>query len=66
MSKISINISEELQDKFARIANKTHNSFEDCIEFALREYADNYDNFYQPDFCSVNNMERAFFFSPAE
>ncbi len=66
MSKISINISEELQSKLVSIANKNHISFEECIEAALCEYADNNENFYQSDFCSVNQLERSFFFSAAE
>ncbi len=66
MSKISINISEELQSKLIKVANRTHRSFEECVELALREYTDNYDDFYKTDFCSVDNAERAFFFVAAE
>ena len=66
MSKVSINISEELQSKLAKIADLTHCSYEECIEQALREYADNYNDFYKMDFCSVDNAERSFFFAAAE
>ena len=66
MSKISVNMSEELQSRLTAIATRTHRSFEECIELALREYADNYDDFYKTDFCSVDNAERAFFFAAAE
>ena len=66
MSKISVNMSEELQSRLTAIATRTHRSFEECVELALREYADNYDDFYKTDFCSVDNAERAFFFVAAE
>ena len=66
MSKVSINISEELQSKLVEIANKKHCSFEECIEVALREYTDNYTDFYKTDFCAVDNAERSFFFAAAE
>ncbi|MBQ8436452.1 MAG: hypothetical protein IJX20_02245 [Alphaproteobacteria bacterium] len=66
MSEISINISKELQSKLIKVANKTHRTFDECVELALREYADNYDDFYKTDFCSVDNAEKAFFFAAAE
>jgi len=66
MSEISINISKELQSKIIKVANTTHRTFDECVELALREYADNYDDFYKTDFCSVDNAEKAFFFAAAE
>ena len=66
MSSVTIKISDELQAKLTKIAHQIHCSFDDCIDYALREYAENYSDYYKTELCAVNNSERAFFFSAAE
>lgn len=60
MRQISVNISDELQKKIAGIAKKSHRSFEECVTLALNEYAENFEDFYKTDLCSVDKLERAF------
>ena len=66
MRQISVNISDELQKKIAGIAKKNHRSFEECVTLALNEYAENFEDFYKTDLCSVDKLERAFFLSVGE
>ena len=66
MRQISVNISDELQNKIAQIAKKSHRSFDDCVALALNEYAENFEDFYKTDLCSVDKLERAFFLSVGE
>lgn len=66
MSHISINISSELKDKISKIAQKSGRSLDECVALALSEYAENFEDTYKTDLCSVDNLERSFFLSIGE
>ena len=66
MRQISVNISDDLQKKITAIAKKSHRSFEECVVLALNDYAENFEDFYKTDLCSVDRLERAFFLSVGE
>ena len=61
MSNISVNISADLKNKISKIAQKSGRSLDECIALALSEYAENYEDTYKTDLCSVDNLERSFF-----
>ncbi len=66
MSNISVNISADLKNKISKIAQKSGRSLDECIALALSEYAENYEDTYKTDLCSVDNLERSFFLSIGE
>lgn len=66
MSNISVNISTDLKNKISKIAQKSGRSLDECIALALSEYAENYEDTYKTDLCSVDNLERSFFLSIGE
>lgn len=66
MSNISVNISADLKNKISKIAKKSGRSLDECIALALSEYAENYEDTYKTDLCSVDNLERSFFLSIGE
>lgn len=66
MRQVSVNISEELYRKISAVAQKSNRSFEDCTALALAEYAENFEDFYKADLCSVDQMERSFFLALGE
>lgn len=66
MSNISVSLSTDLQNKIRKIAQKSGQTFDDCVALALREYADNYESFYSSDICAVDKLERSFFLSIGE
>ena len=66
MSKISVSLSQDMQEKVSAIAAKSGRSVEECIALALRDYVDNYEDVYKTDVCAVDNLERAFFLSIGE
>lgn len=66
MSNVSVSLSTDLQNKIRKIAQKSGQTFDDCIALALREYADNYESFYNSDICAVDKLERSFFLSIGE
>jgi predicted DNA-binding protein len=57
----SINISKELMRKIEKIAAKKGCSADDCAEYALGEYIENFEDFYRTDLDSVSSTERSFF-----
>ena len=61
MSRISVSVTDELQQKIADIAARSGRSLDDCIALALR-----YEDVYKTDRCTVNNLERSFFLSIGE
>lgn len=66
MVNISVNISAELKDKLEKISSKSGRSVNECLELALSEYVDNFEDFYQTDLNSVSGLERSFFLSIGE
>ncbi len=66
MSRISVSVTDELQQKIADIAARSGRSLDDCIALALRDYVENYEDVYKTDRCTVNNLERSFFLSIGE
>jgi len=58
-----INISEETFKKLETIASKSGKSLEDCVDLALCEYIENFEDFYHTDLNSVSTNERSFFLS---
>lgn len=65
MSK-SISINSIIYQKLQNIASAQNCELHDCLEQALREYIDNYEDNSQSDLENLSNSERAFFFSIAE
>lgn len=66
MSRLSVNISADLMAKLEKIANKSGRSKDECLELALGEYVDNFEDFYQTDLNCVDQLERSFFLSIGE
>ena len=66
MSNISVNNTADLKNKISKIAQKSGRSLDECIALALSEYAENYEDTYKTDLCSVDNLERSFFLSIGE
>ena len=66
MSSISVSLNDALKAKLARIAEKSGKSVEECVALALRDYVENYEDFYKTDLCAVDNLERSFFLSIGE
>lgn len=66
MNTISIAINAKLEKKIMQIAAKSGRSFDECVTLALQGYADEYEDVYKTDLCSVDNLERSFFLSIGE
>lgn len=66
MTRLSVNISADLMAKLEKIANKSGRSKDECLELALSEYVDNFEDFYQTDLNCVDQLERSFFLSIGE
>lgn len=66
MSNITFCVSDSLNQKLAQIAKKSGRSVDECVELALRDYVENYEDVYKTDLCAVDNLERSFFLSIGE
>ena len=66
MSKLAVNINDELKYKIEKIAQKSGRSLDDCVAIALRNYVEEYEDVYRTDLCAVDNLERSFFLSIGE
>lgn len=66
MTRVSVNISAELLSKLEKIVAKSGRSQDECVELALAEYVDNFEDFYQTDINAVDSLERSFFLSIGE
>ena len=66
MSSLNISIDDALTQKLALIAQKSGKTLGDCLNLAVRDYVDNYEDVYKTDCCTVNNLERSFFLSIGE
>lgn len=66
MTTVSIALSAELFQKLQTLSAKSGRPVEDCLELAVAEYVENYEDAYKTDLNSVNALERSFFFSVAE
>ena len=61
MSKLAVNVNDELKYKIEKIAQKSGRSLDDCVAIALRNYVEEYEDVYRTDLCAVDNLERSFF-----
>lgn len=66
MTDISVSLSADLYKKLQTLSAKSGQSVEDCLELAVAEYIENYEDTYKTDLNSVSNLERSFFLSVAE
>lgn len=66
MTNISVALSADLYNKLQTLSAKSGQSVEDCLEMAVAEYIENYEDTYKTDLNSVNSLERSFFLSVAE
>lgn len=66
MSRLTVSINDELNQKIAKIAEKSGRSLEACVALALQTYVEEYEDVYKTDLCSVDNLERSFFLSIGE
>ncbi len=66
MSKLAVNVNDELKYKIEKIAQKSGRSLDDCVAIALRNYVEEYEDVYRTDLCAVDNLERSFFLSIGE
>lgn len=66
MTRLTVSLPGDLQQKLAAVAAKSGRSTEECALSALRDYIENYEDVYKTDLCSVDNLERSFFLSIGE
>ena len=62
----NISINSSLYQKLQKIASAQNCELRDCLEQALNEYIDNYEDTSLSDIENLNNSERAYFLSVAE
>ena len=63
MRKIPLTIDKELLGKMEKIAQRRCITLNDCINFALKEYVDNFEDFYKTDLNEASSTEHTFFLS---
>lgn len=66
MSNISVSLDKNLYGKLARLAAKSGRPVEDCLELAVAEYVENYEDAYRTDLNAVDSLERSFFLAVGE
>ena len=59
-------INSSMYQKLQKIASKENIELRECLERALNDYIDNYEDTRRADLECMNNTERAFFLSVAE
>ena len=62
----NISINSSIYKKMQNIASSQNCELRDCLERALSEYIDNYQDTSSSDLENLNHTERAFFLSVAE
>ena len=63
---VSVALNQKLYSKLTLMAEKSGRSVDECLELAVGEYVDNYEDVYKTDLNSVNSLERSFFLSIGE
>ena len=66
MSNISVSLDKNLYGKLTELAAQSGRSVTDCLELAVAEYVENYEDAYRTDLNAVDSVERSFFFAVAE
>ena len=66
MKTVSVALNQKLYAKLTLMAEKSGRSVDECLEPAVGEYVDNYEDVYKTDLNSVNSLERSFFLSIGE
>ena len=66
MKTVSVALNQKLYAKLTLMAEKSGRSVDECLELAVGEYVDNYEDVYKTDLNSVNSRERSFFLSIGE
>ncbi len=59
-------INSSMYQKLQKIASKENIELRECLERALNDYIENYEDSRHSDIECMNNTERAFFLSVAE
>ena len=66
MKTVSVALNQKLYAKLTLMAEKSGRLVDECLELAVGEYVDNYEDVYKTDLNSVNSLERSFFLSIGE
>lgn len=66
MRTVSVALNQKLYAKLTLMAEKSGRSVDECLELAINEYVDNYEDVYKTDLNAVNSLERSFFLSIGE
>jgi len=66
MTDISEALPADLYKRLQTLSVKSGQTIERCLELAVSEYIDNYEDACKTDLNSVSSLERSFFFSAAE
>jgi len=62
LSNLTVSVNSDLKKKLFSLARKNGASVEECLNQALAEYVENWDDFYNSDLFSTND-EKAYFSS---
>ena len=63
MNKIALSLDNETLSKMDKIAHRRCLTLDDCINMALKEYVENFEDFYKTDLNEVVSTEPTFFLS---
>lgn len=66
MKTVSVALNKNLYAKLVLMAEKSGRSVDECLELAVGEYVENYEDIYKTDLNSVSSLERSFFLSVGE
>lgn len=66
MKTVSVVLNQKLYAKLVLMAEKSGRSVDECLELAVGEYVENYEDIYKTDLNSVSSLERSFFLSVGE
>ncbi len=66
MKTVSVALNQNLYAKLVLMAEKSGRSVDECLELAVGEYVENYEDIYKTDLNSVSSLERSFFLSVGE
>ena len=66
MSDISVTLDKNLFVKLQAIAEKSGRSIDECLDLALSEYIENYEDIYKTDLNADSALERSFFLAVGE
>lgn len=62
LSNLTVSVNSDLKQKLFLLARKNGSSVEECLNQALAEYVENWEDFYNSDLFSTND-EKSYFSS---